>query len=70
MRSEDRTKAVAIAQRLLRWVVGLDALENDSIQELRADWQALLYPEPPEEARIEQMWKQLEGIRGRILTSH
>ena len=70
MRSEDRAKAVAIAQRLLRWVVGLDALEDDAMLELRADWQVLLYPEPPEEARVEEMWKQLEGLRARILTSY
>ena len=68
MRNEDRKSALEIAGRLLRWIVGLDALDEDDTKVLRADWQGRLYPEPPEEHRVEEMWQEIVDARTRIVT--
>ena len=68
MRSEDRKLAVDLAARLLRWIVDLDALDDDDTDTLRSDWKNLLYPEPPQENRIEEMWQEIMKARAHILT--
>ena len=68
MRSEDRKPALDLAGRLLRWIVGLDALDEDDIKTLRKDWKNLLYPEPPQESRIEEMWQEILNARAGIVT--
>lgn len=68
IRSEDRKPAVEVAGRIVRWVVGLDALGGDEVDKLRGDWRALLYPEPPEASTIEAMWESVVGARAAILT--
>lgn len=68
MRSEDRKPALDLAGRLLRWIVGLDALDEDDIETLRKDWKNLLYPEPPQESRIEEMWQEILNARAGIVT--
>ena len=69
MRSEDRKAALELASRLLRWIVGLDALDEEDTRILRQDWKHLLYPEPPEEDHIEDMWQQIANVRARIVSS-
>ena len=68
MRNEDRKSALDIASRLLRWIVGLDALSEDDTKALRSDWQGRLYPEPPENHRVEEMWREIVDARTRIAT--
>ena len=68
MRSEDRKPAVDVASRVVRWMVGLDPLDEDDAQNLRQDWRNLLYPEPPEENLIEAMWQEVVEARARIVT--
>ena len=68
MRSEDRKLALDLAGRLLRWIVGLDALDEDDMSTLRKDWKNLLYPEPPEENRIQEMWREISNARAGIVT--
>ena len=68
MRSEDRKPAVDVASRVVRWMVGLDPLDEDDAQNLRQDWRNLLYPEPPEENLIEAMWQEVVDARARIVT--
>ena len=69
IRSEDRKPAVEVAGRIARWVVGLDPLRDQEAQELRADWRGLLYPEPPQQAVIEEMWQVVVDCRTQILTA-
>ena len=69
MRSEDRKPATDVASRLIRWIVGLDPLDDDDTSSLRKDWRSLLYPEPPAESRIESMWSDVVKARARIVTS-
>ena len=69
MRSEDRKAALELASRLLRWIVGLDALDEEDMETLRQDWKHLLYPEPPQENHIEDMWQQIANVRARIVSS-
>ena len=68
MRNEDRKLALDLAARLLRWIVHLDALDEDDANTLRGDWKKLLYPEPPQENRIEEMWQEIANARAHILT--
>lgn len=68
IRSEDRKLALDLAARLLRWIVDLDALDDDDTNTLRSDWKNLLYPEPPQENRIEEMWQEITKARAHILT--
>ena len=69
IRNEDRKKALEVAGRLVRWLVGLDPLDEDDARQLRSDWRGLLYPEPSDEEQVEAMWKAVEGARARILTA-
>lgn len=68
MRNEDRKQAMDIAYRVLRWMTGLDALDEESAKGLFDDWRALLHPQPEEE-RIEEMWKVVVDTRARIVTA-
>ena len=69
MRSEDRKSAIEVAGRILRWVLNLDSLNEEETAELRTEWEELLYHDDPigEEERNE-MWKEIEEIRARIMT--
>ncbi len=67
MRNEDRKPALDIANRLLRWLVGLDSLDRGEMEDLHSDWRNLLY-EPPLETHIDEMWKEVEEARARIVT--
>ena len=68
MRSEDRKRALEVASRLIRWMVGLDALDEDDMKSLRADWKNELYPEPPQDEQIDKMWQKVTDARARIVT--
>ena len=68
MRNEDRKEALNHAYRLLRWIVGLDSLSEDEIEELREGWQNLLIRPPPEDEHISEMWREIEDIRASITT--
>lgn len=67
MRNEDRKPALELARRLLRWIAGLDSLTENETDHLRTDWRNLLYPEPPHEDPIEEMWKRTADARAGIL---
>ena len=67
IRNEDRKAALELASRLLRWIIGLDPLDDDGLLSLRRDWQALLYPEPSEDAQIEEMWQEAVSARQDIV---
>ena len=68
IRNEERKRALEVASRIVRWLVGLDPLDDASVRGLRRDWRALLYPEPREEAEVESMWNAVAAARARILT--
>ena len=68
VRSEDRKSAVEIGERLVRWLVGLDPLDDEETAELRSDWYRLLYPEPPQKDQVETMWQETVSARARIVT--
>ena len=54
MRSEDRKRALEVAQRILLFQVGIDDYAN--LEELKVEWQAMLIPLPgPEE--VEERWR-------------
>lgn len=66
IRSEDRKPALEVAARLLRWLAGLDAQDEDGIAELRQDWSDLLYPRP-NPSEIEAEWERVETLREKVL---
>lgn len=67
MRNEDRKEALNHAYHLLRWIVGLDSLGEDEIEGLREEWQNLLVRSPNDD-RTQDMWREIEEIRARIVT--
>jgi len=58
MRSEDRSEVMGIAEELVRWIVGIDDLRDEEIDDLRKRWQARLVPAQPEDAAA-TMWKEV-----------
>ena len=68
MRSEDRARVSKFSVRLLRWIVGLDPLDEEETQMLREEWRSLLYPEPPQEGEIEEMWGEVVEARAHIVS--
>lgn len=65
MRSEDRKSAVAVAEKILIWVLGLTDHTSDEIEELKKEWRGLLIP-PPKKEILDEMWKQVENTRRKI----
>ena len=70
MRNEDRKDALDHAYCLLRWMTGLDPLNEGETRELRADWENLLIRPPPKEGAIDAMWQDIESIRAKIATDY
>ena len=65
MRSEDRKKAIEVAERILRWRVGLDPLNETEVDELRRDWAQLLLP-PQSTTWVEQTWSSIADGGGEL----
>ena len=70
MRNEDRKNALDHAYHLLRWMTGLDPLNENEKRELRAGWENLLVRPPPKEGAIDAMWQDIESIRAKIATDY
>lgn len=67
MRSEERKRALEVAERLVRWIVGLDSLNETDMEELRTNWRdALIVPESAG-VRPEALWSSIETAREGIL---
>ena len=65
MRSEDRKEALNVARRILEWLLGLDDLLDDEIDELKLDWQTRLIPSQfPEDA--DKMWAEVVTKKQKI----
>ena len=60
MRNEDRKPAIEIGQRILRYQVGIDDLIDQTLEELRMDWYAMLLP-PPEKTEVEAVWQEISN---------
>jgi len=58
MRSEDRKQALLVAEKILRWQIGLDDLPESDVEELKTDWHALLIPRPTSE-ELDAAWQLL-----------
>lgn len=67
IRNEDRKPVLEVTMHLMQWMLG-DALSEDRVQELRADWEEYLYRVPEHDA-IADMWQQVEDTRARIVTT-
>ena len=54
MRNEDRKRAVTIGMRILRFMIGLDDLPENDLEDLKIDWHAMLLPRPdPKELEVQ-----------------
>lgn len=67
MRNEDRKKALEIAYQILRWILNLDPLNELEEQELRKEWEAMLYITEPGES--DELWDQTKQIRQNVISS-
>jgi len=65
MRSEDRKKALEVAERLLDWFLEPEDLSQDGVTRLQNDWTDSLYG-VPDEKEIPSMWKEIQQIQKRI----
>ena len=69
IRSEDRKPSLQVADRLLRWIAGIDALTDDDIKELLEDWRKLLYTAGPDSTDdAADMWQEVSAAREAIVT--
>ena len=54
MRNEDRKRAISIGMQILRFMIGLDDLPENDLEDLKIAWHAMLLPRPdPEELEIQ-----------------
>jgi len=65
MRSEDRKRALEVAERLLNWFLEPEDLSKDGVSMLQKDWTDLLYG-VPDEKEISTMWEEIQEIQKRI----
>ena len=68
IRNEDRKDALRLSYHLLRWIVGIDPLDEDGKKELRERWQNLLIRIRSEENTLTEMWQEIEEVRAKIVT--
>ena len=59
VRNEDRKRAVEVGIRILRWQTGVDNLDDNSVDLLKADWYSWLIPAPTE-AEVEKAWNTVK----------
>ena len=62
MRNEDRKRALEVAERLLRWIAGMEDHDESALKSLRQNWADLLYPPLPT-ARANTEWERIETLR-------
>jgi DNA sulfur modification protein DndB len=60
MRNEERKEAVRIGQRIQQWILGLDELDDDGVEQLKKDWASRLIP-AQRDADIDKMWAEVSG---------
>ena len=65
MRSEDRTEALKVARRILEWMLGIDDLPTEDIEEMKLDWQTRLIPAQTVESQ-DAMWNEIVAKRQEI----
>ncbi len=65
MRSEERATVARFGQRIQRWVIGLDELNESDVEELKTFWSEKLIP-PQSEDDCNQMWQQVEEMKSTI----
>jgi hypothetical protein len=66
MRNEDRKEVLLIAERILAWLIGIDDLTNDDIEDLKLDWQTRLTP-AQETGIQDEMWETIQSKRSEII---
>lgn len=67
MRSEDRKAVMSIALSIVQWLVGLQDLSTDQIEELKVTWAA--YLRPPQEDEVEdKIFEDLIVLRNEIIS--
>ena len=67
MRSEDRSQTLGVARRLLEWMLGIDDLPDDDIEELKLDWRTRLIPAQLDESE-NGMWDEILSSRREVAT--
>ena len=62
MRNESRKEAIRCGRRLQQWIIGIDQLDDEDVEELKTRWISLLIP-AQSEAQQNQMWEQVERMK-------
>lgn len=55
IRNEDRKAAIEVGSQILRWQTGLDSLDENQVNMLKAQWYSMLIPRPTED-QAERQW--------------
>ena len=61
VRSEDRKSAIEIGVKVLRWQTGVDTLDDDGVQALKAEWHSMLSPIPAT-AEVDRAWSSVKVV--------
>ena len=67
IRSEERKAALQVGAGLLRWMVGLDPLNEEEVCALRDEWWGLLYGVSDSESGPDATWREVIDGRERIV---
>ena len=65
MRSEARKEAVRCGRRIQQWIIGIDELDDQSVENLKTLWGSMLIPAQSDEQQ-NQMWEQVEKMKSVI----
>lgn len=65
MRSEDRKRALEVAQKIILYQVGIDDYSAEDLDELEVEWHALLIPQPGRE-EVEATWETISRPIGQF----
>jgi len=63
MRGNEQQRANLICLQILLWQVGLATLDRDAVDELRRNWEQILFALPIDDGRayVDEMWEEIEG---------
>ena len=65
--NEDRVKRVKLANNILAWVVGIEDLNDDHLDEFKAEWSSYL-GSTEDTVERESVFDELEILRNQILS--
>ena len=65
MRNETRKEAIRCGRRLQQWIIGVDELDDQGVEDLKTLWGSMLIP-AQSEIQQDEMWDRVARMKFEI----